>query len=65
MGIMFGHVRIVFIGNRFFAILLSLLINQPISDSLCGTKIFSRKLYNAMKLNGSWEYKADPFGEFT
>ena len=54
-----------YIGNRFFAVLLSLLINQSVSDSLCGTKVFSRKLYNAMKLNGSWDSKADPFGDFT
>ena len=54
-----------YIGNRFFAIFLSVLINQPISDSLCGTKIFSRKLLNLMKQNGSLESKSDPFGDFT
>ena len=54
-----------YIGNRFFAIFLSILINVPLSDSLCGTKIFSRKLYNLMQKNGSWESKTDPFGDFT
>ena len=54
-----------YIGNRCFAIFLSILINKPISDSLCGTKIFSRKFFNLMKENGSWESKADPFGDFT
>ena len=54
-----------YIGNRCFAILLSILINKPISDSLCGTKIFSRKFFNLMKKNGSWESKLDPFGDFT
>lgn len=54
-----------YIGNRFFAVLLSFLTNQQISDSLCGTKIFSRKLYNEMKANGSWDSKSDPFGDFT
>ncbi len=38
-----------YIGNRCFAILLSILINKPISDSLCGTKVFSRKFFNLMK----------------
>ena len=54
-----------YIGNRCFAIFLSILINKPISDSLCGTKVFSRKFFNLMKKNGSWESKTDPFGDFT
>ena len=54
-----------YIGNRCFAIFLSILINKPISDSLCGTKIFSRKFFNLMKKNGSWDSKVDPFGDFT
>ena len=54
-----------YIGNRCFAIFLSILINKPVSDSLCGTKVFSRKFFNLMKKNGSWESKLDPFGDFT
>ena len=54
-----------YIGNRCFAILLSMLINNPVSDSLCGTKVFSRKFFNLMQKNGSWESKLDPFGDFT
>ena len=54
-----------YIGNRCFAIFLSILINNPVSDSLCGTKVFSRKFFNLMKTNGSWESKLDPFGDFT
>ena len=54
-----------YIGNRIFAIFLSILINKPVSDSLCGTKVFSRKFYKLMKQNGSWESKTDPFGDFT
>ena len=54
-----------YIGNRCFAIFLSILINKPIADSLCGTKVFSRKFLNLMKKNGSWESKSDPFGDFT
>jgi len=54
-----------YIGNRLFAIFLSILINKPISDSLCGTKVFSRKFFKFMKQNGSWDSKSDPFGDFT
>ena len=54
-----------YIGNRCFAILLSIIINNPVSDSLCGTKVFSRKFFNLMRENGSWESKLDPFGDFT
>jgi len=54
-----------YIGNRCFAIFISILINKPVSDSLCGTKVFSRKFFNLMKKNGSWDSKADPFGDFT
>ena len=50
-----------YIGNRCFAILLSIIINKPVSDSLWN-KSFSRKLFNLMKKNGSWESKTDPFG---
>ncbi len=54
-----------YIGNRCFAVFLSILINNPVSDSLCGTKVFSRKFFNYMKSNGSWDSKLDPFGDFT
>ena len=54
-----------YIGNRCFAILISILINKQVSDSLCGTKVFSRKFFNLMKKNGSWDSKSDPFGDFT
>ena len=54
-----------YIGNRLFAIFLSILINKPVSDSLCGTKVFSRKFFKLMQKNGSWDSKSDPFGDFT
>ena len=54
-----------YIGNRCFAMFISILINKQISDSLCGTKVFSRKFFNLMKKNGSWDSKSDPFGDFT
>tara|TARA_Y100000991_G_scaffold21165_1_gene13629 strand:- start:29 stop:1120 length:1092 start_codon:yes stop_codon:yes gene_type:complete len=54
-----------YIGNRIFAIFLSILINKQVADSLCGTKVFSRKFFKLMKNNGSWDSKSDPFGDFT
>lgn len=54
-----------YIGNRVFAMLVSSLLCQKVSDSLCGTKIFSRHLYESMLADGSWLSPADPFGDFT
>lgn len=54
-----------YIGNRAFAMIVSHLISQRVGDSLCGTKIFPKKLYDAMLLDGSWLSDEDPFGDFT
>ena len=45
-------------GNIFFAKALSLVLGVSISDSLCGTKLFSRADYERMK-----RWRAD-FGDF-
>lgn len=54
-----------YIGNRLFALLVSALAGQGISDALCGTKIFTRELYDRLVNDGSWLSKKDPFGDFT
>ncbi|WP_413430203.1 glycosyltransferase family 2 protein [Synechococcus sp. Cu2B8-bc1011] len=54
-----------YIGNRVFATLVSCLLCQNVSDSLCGTKIFTKHLYASMLADGSWLSKTDPFGDFT
>jgi len=54
-----------YIGNRLFALLVSALAGQGISDALCGTKIFTRELYDRLINDGSWLSKRDPFGDFT
>ena len=54
-----------YIGNRLFALLVSALAGQGISDALCGTKIFTRELYERLINDGSWLSKRDPFGDFT
>lgn len=54
-----------YIGNRLFALLVSALAGQGISDALCGTKIFTRELYARLISDGSWLSSRDPFGDFT
>lgn len=52
------------IGNRFFQYFISKIINEPLTDSLCGTKVFKKNyvedLYRWQKIIGV----KDPFGDF-
>ncbi len=50
--------------NRFFAWLLSYLLNTKIKDSLCGTKAMSRENYLKLAANRSYFGDFDPFGDF-
>lgn len=50
--------------NRFFAWLLSYLLNTRIKDSLCGTKAMSRNNYSRLVANRSYFGDFDPFGDF-
>ncbi|HEY9619549.1 MAG TPA: glycosyltransferase [Crinalium sp.] len=52
------------IANRFFAWLLSYLLNTKIKDSLCGTKAISRENYLRIAQNRSYFGDFDPFGDF-
>jgi hypothetical protein len=52
------------LGNRFFALLLSKLMGQPIKDSLCGTKVLWRSKYEDIAKGRSYFGEADPFGDF-
>jgi hypothetical protein len=52
------------IGNRFFALLLSGLIGQPIKDSLCGTKVLWRTKYEELARGRAYFGEIDPFGDF-
>jgi len=52
------------LGNRFFALLLSSLIGQPIKDSLCGTKILWRSRYEEIARGRGYFGQIDPFGDF-
>lgn len=50
--------------NRFFAWLLSYLLNTKIKDSLCGTKAISRQNYQKLVRNRAYFGNFDPFGDF-
>jgi SAM-dependent methyltransferase len=50
--------------NRFFAWLLSYLLNIKIKDSLCGTKVISKENYLKIAANRSYFGDFDPFGDF-
>jgi ubiquinone/menaquinone biosynthesis C-methylase UbiE len=52
------------LGNRFFALLLSTLIGQPIKDSLCGTKVLWRSRYEEIARGRAYFGPFDPFGDF-
>jgi hypothetical protein len=52
------------IGNKFFAICFSFIIGQKFKDTLCGTKVISRKNYNKLIENRSYFGDFDPFGDF-
>lgn len=50
--------------NRFFAWLLSYLLNTKIKDSLCGSKALKRVHYEKIAQNRAYFGDFDPFGDF-
>lgn len=53
-----------FLGNKFFALTLSYVLGQPVKDSLCGTKMFSRRDYLRILKRIEPFGDFDPFGDF-
>ena len=51
-------------GNRLFQYIISLIIRIPLTDSLCGTKVFKRILYEKIKIWQNLMKTKDPFGDF-
>jgi SAM-dependent methyltransferase len=51
-------------GNKFFSSLFSWLLDQPLKDTLCGTKALFRKDYQRLLKNSSYFGHSDPFGDF-
>ncbi|HYJ07844.1 MAG TPA: bifunctional class I SAM-dependent methyltransferase/glycosyltransferase family 2 protein [Polyangiaceae bacterium] len=52
------------LGNKFFSTALSWLLEQPIKDSLCGTKVLYRSAYEMIAKHRSFFGDFDPFGDF-
>nr|WP_245859428.1 glycosyltransferase [Spirosoma aerolatum] len=52
------------IGNKFFSIAFSWLLNQRIKDTLCGTKVLTRANYQRLSANRAYFGDFDPFGDF-
>ncbi len=53
-----------FLGNKFFSLAFSWLLNQDIKDTLCGTKVIWKKDYQTIVANRSYFGDFDPFGDF-
>ena len=52
------------IGNVAFSQLFTYLLQQPIRDTLCGTKVLRRSDYERIAANRSYFGDFDPFGDF-
>ncbi len=52
------------VGNKFFSMVFSWLLEQPIKDTLCGTKVMWREDYRHLADNRSYFGDFDPFGDF-
>jgi SAM-dependent methyltransferase len=52
------------IANKCFGLAFSWLLNQPIKDTLCGTKALARESYGRIAANRQYFGDFDPFGDF-
>lgn len=51
-------------GNKFFSLAFSWLLNQRIKDTLCGTKVLFRRDYERLVAHRQYFGDFDPFGDF-
>lgn len=52
------------LGNKFFGYLLSYLLGQQLTDTLCGTKCLYRETYQRLAAGRAYFGEFDPFGDF-
>ena len=52
------------LGNKFFSIVFSWILGQPIKDTLCGTKVLRKADYQRISSNRETFGDFDPFGDF-
>ena len=53
-----------FLGNKLFSMAFSLILGQPVKDTLCGTKVLWRKEYELIAANRAYFGDFDPFGDY-
>ncbi|RZB36208.1 MAG: hypothetical protein SRB2_02367 [Desulfobacteraceae bacterium Eth-SRB2] len=53
-----------YLGNNFFSIMFTWILNQRFKDTLCGTKALFKKDYEKIRTNRSYFGDFDPFGDF-
>ncbi|HEX2648222.1 MAG TPA: glycosyltransferase family 2 protein, partial [Candidatus Dormibacteraeota bacterium] len=53
-----------YLGNWFFSKLFTWLLEQPIRDTLCGTKVLLKSDYEKIKAGRKYFGEFDPFGDF-
>jgi SAM-dependent methyltransferase len=51
-------------GNKVFSVLFTWLLNQRITDTLCGTKVLTRRHYELVRQGRAYFGDFDPFGDF-
>ena len=51
-------------GNKFFSLMFSWILGQRLKDTLCGTKVLSKKNYERLISNRNYFGEFDPFGDF-
>ena len=52
------------LGNKVFSLVFSALLDQPVKDTLCGTKVLERRRYEQIAAGRSYFGDFDPFGDF-
>ena len=52
------------LGNKFFSLMFTWILNQRIKDTLCGTKVISAENYEKLKIAKKYFGDFDPFGDF-
>jgi SAM-dependent methyltransferase len=52
------------LGNRFFSFAFTWLFSQNVKDTLCGTKVLSKRSYDMIAANRAYFGDFDPFGDF-
>jgi hypothetical protein len=52
------------LGNKAFSVVFSALLDQPVKDTLCGTKAMERRRYEQIAAGRSYFGDFDPFGDF-